>query len=448
MPNSNPRRFPVALVPVCAVVLAGCVATSEQVNRTHFSREIEQRTGVSIAVEASRTNQLPPGVELADGVTETEAVAIALWNNATFQEQLSKLGVARGDLAQAGLLSNPNFSILFPLGPKQLEFAATFPLEAVWLRPRRVAVARLDAERVAKGLVQNGLDLVRDVRVALSDLELARDRVQLNAQATRLQEEIERITKDREKAGESSALETAAAQIEQARSHVDTLRIGHDVIAVKERLRLLLGWNDGDTNLSYASVPVPPTLKLSSAELEGRALAARPDLRACELAVESAAKRVGLAKAEIFTLSGIIDANGSGKQGFEMGPGAQLAIPIFNQNQAGRTRAKAELERAVWSCIGTQQRIRLEVREAYIKYHQAAEALENWREQLMPPLQELMQRSQRAYALGDLSPLALQDYARQLVAVRMREAELAADLRRAWGELERSVGTRLQSENM
>ena len=103
------------------------------------------------------TNQLPAGIEMADGIDADEAVALALWNNPLFQENLSKLGLARGDLAQAGLLANPTLSVLFPLGPKQLEFTATFPLEALWLRPRRVAIARLEAERVANGLVQNGL---------------------------------------------------------------------------------------------------------------------------------------------------------------------------------------------------------------------------------------------------------------------------------------------------
>jgi cobalt-zinc-cadmium efflux system outer membrane protein len=432
---------------VLCVLVAGCAAKSDYVGRSHLSGALQQRSGQALRGDSAPTNQLPLEVELTDGVTADEAVATALWNNAAFQENLSKLGLARGDLAEASLLSNPNFSILFPLGPKQLEFAATFPLEAVWLRPRRVAIAKLDAERVAGGLIQNGLDLIRDVRVGLSDLELARDRVRLNVEAVALQERIEKITQDRERAGEGSALETSAAQAELARAHDDTPRIGHDVIVARERLLFLLGWNSEGTKLNFESNSAPAALSLPLTELEARALAARPDLRACELAVESAAKRAGLAKAEIFTLSGIIDANGSGSEGFEIGPGAQLAIPIFNQNQAGRARANAGLERAVWNCIGMQQRIRLEVREAYTRHQQAAEALDNWRNRLVPSLQELLRRAERAYALGDLPPLTLQDYARQLVTARVREAELAAVMRRAWAELERRVGTRLQIED-
>lgn len=447
VPQLINRLSAAALAVVCAAALAGCVASSEHLERAHLAANVQQRTGHAIRTETSTTNQLPPSVELADGLTEDEAVAIALWNNAALQENLSKLGLARGDLAQAGLLSNPTLSVLFPLGPNQLEFAATFPLEALWLRPRRVAIAKLDAERVADGLLQNGLDLVRDVRAGFSDLELARDRLRLSRDAVVLRERIAKITEARQRGGEGNELDTLAAQAEVARARDDAERFARDVMMAQERLLFLLGGNSPAMQAEFAPVAAPPALTASIEELERRALAGRPDLRACELALEAAGKRAGLAQAEIFALSGIIDANGSGKQGFEIGPGVLLPIPIFKQNQAGRARAAAELERAAWSCIGTQQRIRLEVHEAQANHQQAAGALHNWNSKLVPSLEELVRRSEKAYELGEMSPLAFQENARQLLVARVRQAELAADLRRAWAELERSVGTQLPTEN-
>ena len=126
--------------------------------------------------------------------------------------------------------------------------------------------------------------------------------------------------------------------------------------------------------------------------------------------------------------------------------GIRLLIPLFNQNQAGRAHAKAEVARAAWSCIGSQRTVRLEVREAHARYVQAAEALAYWHEELVPSLEALVRGSAKAFELGELSPLALQDNTRQLVTARVREVELEADLRQAWAELERSVGTRLQPE--
>jgi cobalt-zinc-cadmium efflux system outer membrane protein len=179
------------------------------------------------------------------------------------------------------------------------------------------------------------------------------------------------------------------------------------------------------------------------ASLEIKALAARPDLRASELALEGAGRKSGLAEAEVFSLSGILDANGSGKEGFEMGPGMVLPLPILHQNQANRLRAKKELERAGWNYLGLRQRIVAEVREARLKLDQATAALSAYDSQVLPPYEELERTSRRAYELGDISPLVVQENSRQLLQLQIRRAELRADVRRLRAELERNVGTRL-----
>jgi cobalt-zinc-cadmium efflux system outer membrane protein len=87
---------------------------------------------------------IPPGVDLADGLTEDEAVAVALWNNAAYQEVLTQLGISRAQLLDAGLLGDPQLTLFFPLGPKQLEFTIFQSIDFLWLRPVRVRAAELD----------------------------------------------------------------------------------------------------------------------------------------------------------------------------------------------------------------------------------------------------------------------------------------------------------------
>jgi hypothetical protein len=70
------------LLPVC------CLAQT-----TDVSKSLETRTGHGLNLaKPGAASALPAGVTLADGLSEDEAVAIALWNNAALQSDLAQLG--------------------------------------------------------------------------------------------------------------------------------------------------------------------------------------------------------------------------------------------------------------------------------------------------------------------------------------------------------------------
>lgn len=124
-------RLPVLTI-LLALVLAGCAAA-----RQDASPQLAARLGVPDRPDAATGTAIPPGVTLEDGLTQEEAVAVALWNNPDFRVQLTDLGFARADLLEAGLLRNPVLSLLFPLGPKQFEATLRFPIEVLRERDDR-----------------------------------------------------------------------------------------------------------------------------------------------------------------------------------------------------------------------------------------------------------------------------------------------------------------------
>ncbi len=435
------RRSTMRMVTLAAL-LGGCALQGRQ-QTAYVSSQIAERTDQALpGARESSEPLIPDGVDVEDGLSEREAVAIALWNNARFQAALTELGFARADVVQAGLLANPTFSVLFPLGPKQLEFAATFPLDALWLRPRRVAWARVNEQRVAESLVQSGLDLVRDVEVVYSEAILAGDRDRLTRQAAEVRADLATLAETRLRAGDASEMETAAARVESLRARAEATRTAQAVTVTHERLRALLGLPDlkigSELNASEYVVP-----DRDPEELLREALAARPDLRAAELGIETAGKRAGLARAEVIALSGILDANGSGDEGFESGPGLQLPLPVFNRGQGTIVRAEAELERAVWNYAALRNQIALEVRESHAMLRRTHEDLVRWRTAILPALEQSVAQAQKSYEVGEESPLLVLESTGQLLGARVREAEVAADYRRARAELERNVGHRL-----
>lgn len=420
--------------------LAGCAVHSIH-DTSYVSDSIYNRTGHELRLTKEKgVFRLPDNVLLDDGLTVDEAVEIALWNNAQFQADIAELGFARADLAEAGLLRNPVLSLLFPLGPKQLEAWLHLPVEFFWQRPKRIAVAKLNAENVADNLIQHGLNLIRDVRVAYSDLILARERAKIIEEEAALRDEIAAIASARLKVGDISGLEETAFHLEAARTHEASVRFARDARLAEEQLRALLGLGLKDITLELSPSPAPTESQRQASDLLTAAFAARPDLRAAEIAIEVAGNRVGWERSKIFNLTAVLDANGEGKEGFEMGPGVQVELPILNWNNGKISRAQAELEQAARQYMAVKHRIAREVIEAHTNYIAAQKALKILRVDILPAATTAAKNAEGAYSVGEISYLELLDFKRQLLDSRLREVEAEAEMRHAEARLKHSIG--------
>ena len=434
------------LIFILVVFLAGCAVHSVH-NESYVSDAITSRTGHELNSKMEEgVFRLPEGISLEDGLTEDEAIAIALWNNAQFQADLVQLGFARADLIEAGMLRNPVFSLLFPLGPKQLEATLHLPIELLWQRPKRVAAAKLNAQQVADSLIKNGLDLIRDVMIAYTELEFARKRADIAEEEAVLRREIADIAKERLKVGDISGLEETAFHLEAAQTLEASVRFARDADLAEERLTNFLGLSLEEITIQLSPVPVSGEISRQPSELVEAAFVARPDLRAAEIAIEAAGQRIGWERSKIFNLTAVLDANGEGKEGFEMGPGIQLELPILNQNNGKVARAHAEFIQAARQYLVVKQRIAQEVQEAHTHYVAARKALSILQVDIMPAAKTAAANATEAYSIGAISYLELLDFKRQLLDSRLREAEAKADLRRAEVSLEHSVGFKPETE--
>ena len=475
-------RIPVAaraLAGLLIILLPGCVSTTPTQDTASVSDALRERTGHDLAPppevsessggaeapEASET-LLPDGVNLDDGLSKDEAVAIALWENPAFLATLADLGFAHADLTEAGLLSNPLLALYFPWGPKQLEATLKWPLEAFWLRPKRVSIAHLNVERVAASLIENGLSLASEVKIAYADYVLARKRSRFSTEVMSLQAELAQLADARYRAGDISELEADLVHATALEAEQAAGRAGHQEITARDGLAALLGMDPEGLELApevpvAAASPLPTgisaSLGVSVPGADSRAsgplpdldllladaLAARPDVRAAELAIEAAGQRAGLARIEYIQISGLIDANQRGLEGAEAGPYMDIVIPLFNRNQGGVSRAEAELRRAAQQYAAVQNEISLGVRVAYEEYIGAYEALAIYHDQILPRLENTVRHTERAENLGDVSYLDLVRARLAILQVFQREAEVAADLQRAKARLEKAVGKRI-----
>lgn len=419
------------------VALSGCATSGSIPDRAAVDTALRARTAAGIRLDAAAA--MPPDVRLDDGLSAGEAVAIALWNNPGFQVTLADLGFARADLIEARQLRNPILSLLFPWGPKQFESTLQLPIEAIWQRPRRVKAATLDADAVAARLMADGLGVMAQARVAYVDAAAAEARVRLARESAELWGRLRAIADARLREGDISELEARSVRGEAAMAEALSRGADGDREVTQIQLEAVLG---ASTAISSTLTPVDD-LSLSSCgsldTLLTEALAARPDVRAAEIAVEAAGARVGLEKAKIWTITATLDANGEGREGFELGPGLSLDLP-FNGNAGARARAAAALTQASARYLAVRAAVRTELRTAVARLTRARDVLKLWDEQVLESVVIERQQAEKAYAAGETPLFAVLDTGRRLVTARRARLDARVELLSAAIALDRAIG--------
>ena len=135
--------------------------------------------------------------------------------------------------------------------------------------------------------------------------------------------------------------------------------------------------------------------------------------------------------------------NGAGKEGFEMGPGIGVELPIFGLNPGGRAKAAAELEQASRRYLAVRARVVADVQTASVVLTSAtgaAAALAT----LVDSLPEQRRRAQSLFDSGELSLLLLLETRQRLNDVDLARLDAAAAAARAAVQLERAIGRSCQ----
>lgn len=429
---------------VVAVVAGGCKSPQPCCDPNLPARELAWRTGVSPQQVPPCRQIIPAGVVLEDGLSEDEAVLIALSNNSAFQATLAQLGMAHGDALQASLLTNPNYLIYFPTASKQGQYTLYAPIESYLLRPTRVKVANREYRRMGETLVQNGLDLARNVRVAYADLAVAAEQADLAREALEIRSQILGVTEKRLDRGDISELESITAKVDRLNAKAATGLQQYTVAIAEARLASLIGL----TQLSTSLVPLPlesPSIQtLDEQQLVAQALACRPDYNAAKWTVAAASQRSRLARWLFLRLDGAVDVrSGPGDIGTQTGGGLRFDIPIFNRNQGGIVRADWEVNAAMHQRDAIADQIVADVRTSVRQLQQATDNLRILEQEVYPALADSLEISQKGFSDGGTDYLLILQSTTQYLDARGRILDQRATYSRSLAELERAVGCHL-----
>ncbi len=440
-----PQMIRKAIVVILFGMLLGCNPRNPY-TRSYLSERVKRQTQFDVTPEKPAGKVIiPASVNSADGISEDEAVTIALWNNEQFQTDLAAISYAQASVKEAGIIPNPLLQYLSPNGGIVAQGYIYFYLDQIWQRPHRVAAAKRDAAAVAENMVQRSLTLIRDVQVAYADLSLARSRAVILSQSADVRKQMSELALSRLRNGDISELEAVTARIDSINAADLLMRAQQDTSILKYRFNTLLGLPT-DTTI-YMSAAGVVTQATDKAELMEIAYANQPELVAARTTIEAAGHRLGWERSRIAVLTAVLNGqNFAGTPSAEKGfpetynLGIRTEVPIFNWNQGRISRAKAEIEQASHNYVAIRQRVALNVSEAYARYELAMKSYQLWNSKVIPSLEQAVTLSTNSYGTGDVSYLPVLEANRQLFDAKLRQAEASAELRRAVSQLNFSLG--------
>ena len=183
-----------ATAPVLAALLAGCAGAPRDAGFSEVIDASRQRTGYNVtwtrgADEDARVNDATTDL-LSQELTLDAAVKVALLNNRGLQATFENLGVARGELVNAGLIANPVFGYDLWLYDGGLTFEGLLSedLTSILYQPLRVGYRRGQFEATKRLVTAQVVGLVGDLRRAYFNYQADKQLVAVFEQVVRATE--------------------------------------------------------------------------------------------------------------------------------------------------------------------------------------------------------------------------------------------------------------------
>jgi cobalt-zinc-cadmium efflux system outer membrane protein len=421
------------------------------------SQLVQERIGKEVSW-TSGTEESPAVREavtsrLKDGLSEQDAVQIALLNNHDLQAIYTRLGIAQADLVQASLLHNPVIDALtgFPVGGGivDLGFGAAIDVIDLLYTPLRKRV-------MAAKFAETKLRVTAEVLDVAWRTQTAFYRYQANEQMSELRRQVVAATtaavalaQQMREAGNIRELDLASEQALAEEAKID-LRLAE--VAVRESREILnmlmgLGGEESQTWV-VASVRLPemPRESLNTDRLESQAIERSLDLAAADQLIVAAAENVGLDRTSALFPEVILGGKGE-RDGAEWKPGPTfiLPIPLFDRGQARIARAQAELRQARELRQALVLRIQAVTRSARDRLEGYRDRARLYRDELLPVRDRVVQEMQLQYNAMQVGAFDLLRAKEQQIETGVRYIDALRDYWLAQADLALILAGRLPS---
>ena len=388
---TGPRRGTIALALVAA--LGGCATFSPDGGMTDVRNLAQDRAQVPPSTLQRIGNDDAARAAVAEllkaPLTAESAVEIALLNNPGLSIQLADLGLAEGDLVQAGRLRNPVFAYSNKRNSDviQIERTIMVNIAALVFMPLALDIEQRRFEQAKVAAALNIVATAAATRQAYFRAVAAQEMLTYFGQVKVSAEASSELARRMAQVGNFSKLAQMREQAFYADATAQLARAQQSALAEREQLTRLLGLTGGAIAYRLPDrLPDLPAAPFAAADAEQTAMQRRLDVQMAKLDAESTAQSLGLTRATRFINVlevGYTNESETGerrKNGYEI----ELELPLFDWGTARVARAELLYRQAMARTAAVAVNAQSEVREAYGAYRTAFDLAKHYRDEIVP----------------------------------------------------------------
>ncbi len=412
--------------------------------------QIGKQVAASCLVLLSTTVSAAPGSEAGKHtISLHEAVTRTIEHNPDLRTFDYRLKAQEGRVMQAGRAPSPELSLeledVFGTGDHRGVDSAQTTLSIGWVLERGVRQRHIDAARAGSSLFSVEADIKQLDAAAETArrylVSLAYQARRVNADKTlQLAEETTAAVRRRVKAGKTPEAELSRAYAELARRKLQREEIEHELLSANRRLAAQWGETTADFTQVEGNIISRPRLT-PFATLKSR-LQQNPEfarllsdrrLKKAELQLARAQNRPSWQVS-----AGVRHIASSNDMAFVTG----ITIPFGKhaRNPGRIAEASANLEKTHRQEKATQVRIDTTLYVMYEKLQHALHVTDALRGEIIPPLEQALNETRRAYHLGRYSYLELRSVQAELLDAHNALIESSIEAQRSIIEIERLTG--------
>jgi outer membrane protein TolC len=400
------RRGAAAVALAC--VVGGCATVDADAGFDTVRQTIQARSGQEIRWPRSVSEQQGArqrvAALLAQPLGADAAVELALLNHRGLQATLAELGISEAEIAQAGRLPNPGFSLgRFTRGGEvEIERGLHLDLARLLTLPWAAELAARQRPQVQALVALRVLTHIAETRKAWVRAVAAQETLYYRRRVLQAAEAGAELARRMAEAGNFSALQHSREQLFHAEAQAALVQAEQAQRSTRERLARLLGLSADQPafalperlpELPAAAPETPP-----EAEMERLALA-RLDVQAQQRTTERLAGQLGLTRRTRFVnvLELGLQHNGSNEAPTQRGWEIRLELPLFDWGEARTARAEALYTQALHRTAQAAVDARSELRDSHDRLRSSWALARHHRDALLPLRQQIAEQNRLRY---------------------------------------------------